>query len=116
MRQVIGTRQRGAKVRSSAGYSRNVLWENTNRLLQQDGFLGMKTGTTDAAGACLIAVGGGRRGQEIDDGIKPESESLTVAKQGYRRETIVVVLGSSSSDARYIDARNLFAWAWRQSR
>lgn len=116
LRQVIGARERGAMVQSSAGYSRNVLWENTNRLLQQDGFIGMKTGTTDAAGACLIAVGGGRGGQEIDGEIEPESESLNVAMHENRRETIVVVLGSSSSDARYIDARNLFAWAWRQSR
>jgi D-alanyl-D-alanine carboxypeptidase (penicillin-binding protein 5/6) len=51
----------------------------------------VKTGTTDAAGACLIACG------ERDG-----------------RELIVVVLGSTSSDARYVDARNLFRWAWSQ--
>jgi hypothetical protein len=27
---------------------------------------------------------------------------------------LVVVLGSTSSDARYVDARNLFRWSWRQ--
>jgi len=26
----------------------------------------------------------------------------------------VVVLGSSNSDARYIDSRNLYRWAWNQ--
>lgn len=52
----------------------------------------MKTGTTTAAGACLIAVGMSAEGQS---------------------ETIVVVLGSSSSAARYVDARNVFAWTWR---
>jgi D-alanyl-D-alanine carboxypeptidase (penicillin-binding protein 5/6) len=25
---------------------------------------------------------------------------------------IVVVLGSTSADSRYLDARNLFRWAW----
>lgn len=73
MRSVIGTRERGATLQSSAGYSRNVLWENTNRLLAQAGFVGMKTGTTDAAGACLIAVGG--------DGSTPSFENKTGPEQ-----------------------------------
>jgi D-alanyl-D-alanine carboxypeptidase (penicillin-binding protein 5/6) len=88
-RQAISTRQHGTKVTGPGGYERNVLWKNTNRLLGIEGYLGVKTGTTDAAGACLIACG------ERDG-----------------RELIVVVLGSTSSDARYVDARNLFRWAW----
>jgi len=67
-----------------------VMWKNTNRLLAIEGFGGVKTGTTDEAGACLVSCG--RRGKD---------------------ELIVVVLGSTSSDARYLDARNLFLWAWR---
>jgi D-alanyl-D-alanine carboxypeptidase (penicillin-binding protein 5/6) len=90
IRQVTGTRQHGAKVVGPGGYERNVVWKNTNRLLAIEGYLGLKTGTTDAAGACLVAVG------ERDG-----------------RELIVVVLGSTSSDARYVDARNLFRWAWQ---
>ncbi len=116
LRDVIGTRQRGATLQSSAGYSRNVLWENTNRLLAQAGFVGMKTGTTDAAGACLIAVGGDGSTPSFENKTGPEQQGNQNRSQGSRRQTIVVVLGSSSSDARYIDARNLFAWAWRQSR
>jgi D-alanyl-D-alanine carboxypeptidase (penicillin-binding protein 5/6) len=27
---------------------------------------------------------------------------------------IVVVLGSTSNDGRYVDARNLFRWAWAE--
>jgi D-alanyl-D-alanine carboxypeptidase (penicillin-binding protein 5/6) len=88
-RQLIGTRQHGAKVTGPGGYERNVLWKNTNRLLAMEGYSGVKTGTTDAAGACLIACG------ERDG-----------------RELIVVILGSTSGDARYTDARNLFRWAW----
>jgi D-alanyl-D-alanine carboxypeptidase (penicillin-binding protein 5/6) len=90
-RKLIGTRQHGAKVTGPAGYERNVLWKNTNRLLAIDGYTGVKTGTTDAAGACLVACG------ERDG-----------------REVVVVILGSTSSDARYTDARNLFRWAWSQ--
>lgn len=94
LREIVQTRVRGAQVRSREGYTRNLRWVNTNRLLEQDGFSGMKTGTTDAAGACLIAIG------------KPV---------GGTSETVIVVLGCSSSDARYIDARNLFAWSWRKT-
>ncbi len=88
--EVVNTPEHGCRLRSSAGYTRDVLWTNTNRLLAQQGFSGMKTGTTSAAGACLVALG----------------------QQGERRR-IVVVLGSDSSAARYIDARNLFRWTWR---
>ena len=90
--QYVGTRQHGCTVTGPGGYTRNVLWKTTNRLLGIDGYDGMKTGTTSAAGACLVCSG--RRGE---------------------RELIVVVLGSTNSDARYIDTRNLFRWAWKQS-
>ena len=90
-RKIISTRQHGTTVTGAGGYQRNVLWKNTNRLLEMEGYLGVKTGTTSAAGACLVSCG------ERDG-----------------RELIVVVLGSSSTDARYIDTRNLFRWAWTQ--
>ncbi|MFO1065923.1 MAG: serine hydrolase [Pirellulales bacterium] len=90
-REVTATRQHGCKVTSTDGYSRNVKWENTNQLLPIAGYSGMKTGTTDAAGACLVSVGS--RGD---------------------RELIVVVLGSTTSPLRYMDSRNLYAWGWRK--
>jgi D-alanyl-D-alanine carboxypeptidase (penicillin-binding protein 5/6) len=68
-----------------------VLWENTNQLLKIEGYDGVKTGTTSAAGACLVSSA--KRG---DDAL------------------IVVVLGAASSDSRYIDARNLYRWGWSQ--
>jgi D-alanyl-D-alanine carboxypeptidase (penicillin-binding protein 5/6) len=67
------------------------MWKNTNRLLSIDGYHGVKTGTTTPAGACLVSSG--RRGDE---------------------HLLVVVLGSTSGDARYVDTRNLFRWSWRQ--
>ena len=78
-------------VTGASGYERNVIWKNTNRLLPIAGYEGVKTGTTSAAGACLVSAG--RRGEE---------------------RLLVVVLGATSSDARYVDTRNLFRWAWNQ--
>ncbi len=88
-RQYVSTRQHGSKVTGQGGYERNIVWKNTNQLLAIDGYLGVKTGTTSAAGACLVSWGE-RNGKEL----------------------IVVVLGSTSGDARYIDSRNLYRWAW----
>jgi D-alanyl-D-alanine carboxypeptidase (penicillin-binding protein 5/6) len=91
-RQYVGTRQHGTKVTGEGGYERNVVWKNTNKLLGIEGYSGVKTGTTTAAGACLVSWG------ERDG-----------------RELIVVVLGATHTDARYVDARNLFRWAWGQN-
>ncbi len=90
-REVTSCRQYGCRVKGNSGYERNVKWTNTNQLLPIEGYKGVKTGTTDAAGACLVSIG------EYKD-----------------RQLIVVVLGSVASPARYTDSRNLYAWAWRQ--
>jgi D-alanyl-D-alanine carboxypeptidase (penicillin-binding protein 5/6) len=85
----VQTRRHQCEVVEAGGAKRAVTWENTNRLLGIDGYDGVKTGTTSAAGSCLIA-----RGRRGDDSL------------------LVVVLGSTSNDGRYADARNLFRWAW----
>jgi D-alanyl-D-alanine carboxypeptidase (penicillin-binding protein 5/6) len=90
-RQIARTRRRRYEVTDAKGERRTVVWNNTNRLLDMEGYDGIKTGTTTAAGACLVASG--RRGTD---------------------HLFVVVLGSTSSDGRYVDARNLFRWAWRE--
>ena len=90
-RTYMTTRQRGAMVTGPGGYRRNVLWKNTNELLQTEGYDGLKTGTTDKAGACLVSTGE-RDGQRL----------------------IVVVLGSAASEARYTDSRNLYRWGWQK--
>lgn len=73
------------------GGKRPVTWTNTNRLLAIEGFDGVKTGTTSAAGHCLVSSGW--HGKD---------------------HLLVVVLGSTSNDGRYLDTRNLFRWAWRE--
>lgn len=88
---VVATPRRGATLVDASGNTRNVVWSNSNKLLEFEGYDGVKTGTTTGAGACLVASG--RVGND---------------------HLIVVVLGAQSSDGRYADARNLFRWAWRQ--
>lgn len=85
----VATRRRGVTVASQKGYKRNLVWNNTNRLLAIEGYNGLKTGTTDAAGACLVACG-------TRDG----------------KTLIVVNLGAASSASRYTDSRNLFRYGW----
>ncbi len=89
--KIVATPRRGATLVDANGQARNVVWTNTNKLLETEGYDGVKTGTTNGAGACLIASG--RHGTD---------------------HLIVVILGAQSSDARYVDARNLFRWAWRE--
>lgn len=88
-RNVVGTPQRGTTVDSVSGYKRNVLWKTTNQLLKTDGYDGIKTGTTGAAGSCLVSTG---------------------TRDGKR--LIIVVLGATSTESRYADTRNLYRWAW----
>ena len=89
--EIISTPQHGATVKGPGGYERNILWKNTNHLLGIEGYDGVKTGTTNAAGACLVSSG--TRG---DDSL------------------VVVVLGAASGDSRYVDTRNLFRWGWTE--
>ncbi len=90
-RHYVQTRQHGCTVASKSGSQRNILWKNTNQLLAIDGYIGIKTGTTSAAGACLVS-----------------------ACQRNGKEMVLVVLGSGSSRGRYADSRNLYRWGWKQ--
>lgn len=87
----VATERHSATVTADDGRTRTAIWTNTNRLLNIEGFDGVKTGTTDEAGTCLVSSG--HRG---DDHI------------------FVCVLGAISDEARYIDSRNLYRWAWQQ--
>jgi len=91
LREVMQTRQHGCQVVGPGGYRRNLKWKNTNELLDIEGYEGIKTGTTDAAGACLVSQA--TRGED---------------------KLMLVVLGSASSKARYADSRNLYRWGWQQ--
>ena len=89
-RKVVKTPQHGYTLDSVAGYQRNIVWRNTNQLLRTEGYDGIKTGTTNAAGNCIVSTG------ERDG-----------------RRIIVVVLGAPSTEGRYADSRNLYRWAWK---
>ncbi len=88
-RDYVKTRTHEYEVAGPHGAKRRLTWKNTNQLLGSEGFDGVKTGTTNAAGACLVASG--RRGMD---------------------HLIVVILGSTTGNGRYDDARKLFQWAW----
>ncbi|MCA9234961.1 MAG: membrane dipeptidase [Planctomycetales bacterium] len=90
-REIVGTRQHGTTVDGPGGYRRNVVWRNTNRLLKTAGYFGVKTGTTNAAGACLVSAC--ERGD---------------------RTLVMAVLGAAGTDARYADSQNLYRYAWNQ--
>lgn len=90
-RTIANTPEYACLLSSEAGYVRPVRWRNTNRLLGLEGYSGLKTGTTSAAGACLVSCGA--RGGE---------------------ERVVIVLGSSCSEARYADTLNLYRWSWQR--
>lgn len=87
--EIVQSRRHSCLVYGQEGYTRRLVWSNSNQLLDRQGYVGIKTGTTDAAGACLVSLG---------------------RHQGF--ETLVVTLGSSGSSARYSDSRNLHRWAW----
>jgi D-alanyl-D-alanine carboxypeptidase (penicillin-binding protein 5/6) len=88
-RTFVSTRRYDCEVIEPGGGKRKITWLNTNKLLDIEGYEGVKTGTTTPAGNCLVAS----------------------AKRGDDR-LIVVVLGSTAADGRYVDARNLYRWAW----
>jgi serine-type D-Ala-D-Ala carboxypeptidase (penicillin-binding protein 5/6) len=90
-REYVQTRRHRYEISDAGGDKREVVWNNSNQLLGIEGYDGIKTGTTTAAGFCL--VGSGRRDED---------------------HLLVVVLGSTSNDSRYVDARNLFRWGWQQ--
>jgi serine-type D-Ala-D-Ala carboxypeptidase (penicillin-binding protein 5/6) len=90
-RRYVNTRLRQCEAVDGKGERRTVVWESTNRLLDVEGYDGVKTGTTTAAGNCLLASG------------RRDGDHL-----------LVVVLGCASGEGRYLDARNLFRWAWRE--
>jgi D-alanyl-D-alanine carboxypeptidase (penicillin-binding protein 5/6) len=78
-------------IREPNGHERGALWKNTNRLLGMQGFDGVKTGTTRAAGSCL----------------------LSSAKRGSDR-LLCVVLGAPSSESCQRDTQTLMNWAWNR--
>ncbi len=90
-RDYVSTSRHETTVKTPDGGTRPVVWTNTNQLLDITGYDGIKTGTTTQAGSCLVSSG-----HRDDDHL------------------LVVVLGATSNEGRYVDARNLYRWAWLQ--
>lgn len=90
-REYVSTPRRESKVTTPDGGERAVVWDNTNELLKIEGYDGIKTGTTEQAGTCLVSSG--HRGED---------------------HLFVVVLGATSHTGRYVDSRNLYRWGWQQ--
>jgi D-alanyl-D-alanine carboxypeptidase (penicillin-binding protein 5/6) len=88
-RKSPGNGANAASATDSIRAPRTVTVSASNRLLEIEGFDGVKAAGDERSGACLVASG--RRGDD---------------------RLIVVVLGATSSEGRYVDARNLFRWAW----
>lgn len=74
-------------IHNSNGTHREVHWENLNKILNIPGFIGLKTGATATAGACLASV------------YKDEAFFL-----------IFVVLGCHSIEERFSDTEILLNW------
>lgn len=81
--EVMGRERHRVKVLKPDGSQRNLELRNTNALLGQPWVTGGKTGTTGDAGACLMAFA------EFDG-----------------QKVVSIVLGSTSSDRRYVDTIN----------
>ena len=74
-------------IKNKFGNSREIEWVNTNRILEIEGFIGLKTGVTVPAGACLSSV------------YKDNKHFL-----------VFVVLGCDSKDERFEDTEKLLKW------
>ena len=91
LKRIVATRTHKAQIGGTDGKDRSLTWTNTNQLLKQ-GYDGVKTGMTRAAGYCLIASG-------EQDG----------------RPLVAVILGAPTEASRYADTRNLMRWWWAKS-
>ena len=87
-RQIVRTQVFECEAKTSSGSTRKYRWENTNRLLNHDGFIGTKTGITDAAGPCLSATY--QKGNDY---------------------FVVILLNSKSMEHRWVEVPRLVEWA-----
>ncbi|TNV84467.1 hypothetical protein FGO68_gene13804 [Halteria grandinella] len=85
-RQIVKTQKYTCESRMQLGYL--YQWQNTNKLLEQSGYSGLKTGITPTAGPCLAA-----------------------SLQRDEFKFIVVILNSKSMDQRWGEVQKLATWA-----
>jgi D-alanyl-D-alanine carboxypeptidase len=73
-------------------FERETIWENTNKLLGDPKFSGVKTGITNTAGSCLASLY-----HHVNE--KKEQDTY-----------IVVVLGCTDFEARFEETKLLLYW------
>jgi serine-type D-Ala-D-Ala carboxypeptidase (penicillin-binding protein 5/6) len=96
---IVRQKDRRVTVTGPAG-SRNYTVKNTNELIGQEGYLGVKTGTTTAAGPCLSAC------MERDPLVRQKPDG---SKGVTPRRIIAVVLNNPD---RFGRARSLISQGW----
>ena len=72
---------------------RYPVFKNTNQLLGEDGVIGIKTGTTDEAGSCLLFA------------------ARYTGKNGKERMIVGAIMGDTNHDSLYSDSRKLLVSA-----
>ncbi|CAK79867.1 unnamed protein product (macronuclear) [Paramecium tetraurelia] len=89
-RKVVNTKIHFTTIQDEEGFTRDVIWENTNKLLYQ-GFKGIKTGNTSVAGPCLASY------------YQTASRSFTI-----------VILGCRNQEDRWSETMQLLQWCLSQ--
>jgi len=88
VRQIVNQKSYTCEIEQADRRIRIITWENTNKLLHKEGWGGVKTGITTAAGPCLSAY------------YEKKGESY-----------IVILLNSFSMEIRWIEAPKIVEWA-----
>lgn len=89
-REIVRTKEHVCSVGIAGGATRTAKWDNTNALLKEEGYEGVKTGNTPMAKFCLSS--------QYRDPVSG-------------RSIITVVLGSKTKEKRSGDTRTLVEWA-----
>lgn len=76
------------EVENHKGIRREVKWQNTNKLLRREGFIGVKTGITVTAGPCLAS-----------------------AFEFKNKVYIIVLLRANKISRRFKESRKILYWA-----
>jgi len=97
---IVRQPERSVSVTGAEGKKRSFRVHNTNELIGEPGILGVKTGTTEAAGACVVAC------MERDPLVRKKPDG---SKGATPRRLMVVVLNNPD---RFSRARELIRQGW----
>ncbi|CAD8088345.1 unnamed protein product [Paramecium sonneborni] len=89
-KKVVNTKIHFCTIQDEEGFTRDAMWENTNKLLYQ-GFRGIKTGNTSVAGPCLASY-----------------------YQTNNRSFTIVILGCRNQEDRWSETMQLLQWCLSQ--